>query len=263
MFHYRLGSLVRTTSETGAVFNNMDFAAYGARCNHLTGTGSGAAPSLTTRGFTGHEHVDAVGVIHMNGRIYDPALGRFLQVDPFIQDPENPQSWNAYTYVFNNPLRYTDPSGMLGVEERQWLGAIVAIVAIAAGQSWISQATFSSSLMANAALVGMYAAAGAASGAISTQSLRGGLLGAMTSVMTAGMGISMGANPALRIGMMALTGGVMARLQGGDFGSAFLSAGLIAAFMPSVGRIVNDLSRTLVGALVGGGDFRVEWRQVR
>ena len=54
----------------------------------------------------------------MNGRIYDPQLGRFLQPDPVIQDPTNAQSWNAYTYVFNNPLAYTDPSGMMS--ERAW-----------------------------------------------------------------------------------------------------------------------------------------------
>ncbi|SFK74644.1 RHS repeat-associated core domain-containing protein [Lysobacter sp. cf310] len=244
LFHDRLGSLVRTATESGAVFNNMDFAAYGARRSHLTGTGSGAAPSLTTRGFTGHEHVDAVGVIHMNGRIFDPALGRFLQVDPFIQDPANPQSWNAYTYVFNNPLRYTDPSGMLGVEERQWLGAIVMIVAAATGQAY--------GIEGGAALA-FYAAAGFVSGAVATQSLRGGVLGAMTSLMTTGMGIAMqGANPLVRAGMMALTGGVMARLQGGDFGSAFLSAGLTAGFMPHVADIGNDLGRALTGALLGG-----------
>ena len=242
LFHDRLGSLVRTTTETGAVFNNMDFAAYGARRSHLTGTGSGAAPSLTTRGFTGHEHVDAVGVIHMNGRIYDPALGRFLQVDPFIQDPENPQSWNAYTYVFNNPLRYTDPSGMLGVEERQWLGAIAAIVVIAIGHP-----------EGLGEVLAWSTVAGFVGGAISTQSFRGGVLGAMTAAVTAGIGgAAAAAGPFARIGMMALTGGVMARLQGGDFGSAFLSAGLTAAFMPNVGAITNDVGRTLVGALVGG-----------
>ncbi len=50
-------------------------------------------------------------VIHMNGRIYDPTLGRMLQADPFIQFPTNTQSYNRYSYVLNNPLAYTDPSG--------------------------------------------------------------------------------------------------------------------------------------------------------
>jgi len=47
----------------------------------------------------------------MNGRVYDPVLGRFLSADPFIQAPNNSQSYNRYSYVFNNPLSHTDPSG--------------------------------------------------------------------------------------------------------------------------------------------------------
>lgn len=47
----------------------------------------------------------------MNGRGYDPRLGRFLSVDPFIQSPTNTQSINPYTYIFNNPLSGTDPTG--------------------------------------------------------------------------------------------------------------------------------------------------------
>jgi RHS repeat-associated protein len=73
--------------------------------------------------------LDGLDVIHMNGRIYDPTLGRFLQADPVIQAPGNPQNWNAYSYVFNNPYSYTDPSGMQGKKERQWAATIVAIAA--------------------------------------------------------------------------------------------------------------------------------------
>ena len=47
----------------------------------------------------------------MNGRIYDPTLGGFLQADPHIQAPKNSQNYNRYSYVLNNPLSYTDPSG--------------------------------------------------------------------------------------------------------------------------------------------------------
>ena len=47
----------------------------------------------------------------MNGRLYDPAVGRFLNVDPYVQMPGNTQSYNRYSYCLNNPLRYTDPSG--------------------------------------------------------------------------------------------------------------------------------------------------------
>lgn len=65
----------------------------------------------TTRGFTNHEHLNATGLIHMNGRVYDPIIGRFLSPDDYIQFPESSQSYNRYTYVLNNPLSYTDPSG--------------------------------------------------------------------------------------------------------------------------------------------------------
>jgi len=50
-------------------------------------------------------------LIHMNGRIYDPEITRFLSPDPFIQDPYNIFNYNRYSYCLNNPLKYTDPSG--------------------------------------------------------------------------------------------------------------------------------------------------------
>ncbi|MBK8013952.1 MAG: VCBS repeat-containing protein [Deltaproteobacteria bacterium] len=72
--------------------------------------------AATTRGFTGQEHLDAHRLIHLNGRVYDPGLGRFLSVDPIIADPANAQSLNAYSYVLNNPLSFIDPSGYLACE---------------------------------------------------------------------------------------------------------------------------------------------------
>jgi RHS repeat-associated protein len=63
------------------------------------------------RGYTGHEQLDDSGLIHMNGRIYDPELGRFLSPDPYVQIPEYSQNFNRYSYVLNNPLNATDPSG--------------------------------------------------------------------------------------------------------------------------------------------------------
>ena len=77
----------------------------------LEGAELEAQTYATTRGFTDHEHLDEVGLIHMNGRVYDPIVGRFVSPDPWIQDPESSQSFNRYSYVWNNPLRYTDPTG--------------------------------------------------------------------------------------------------------------------------------------------------------
>jgi RHS repeat-associated protein len=66
---------------------------------------------VTERGFTCHEHMEDFGLINMNGRIYDPLLGRFLSVDPLIQDATSTQNFNSYSYCINNPLKYSDPSG--------------------------------------------------------------------------------------------------------------------------------------------------------
>ena len=72
----------------------------------------------TVRGFTGHQHVDDVRLIHMNGRVYDYQLGRFLSVDPIIQFPANSQSLNPYSYIMNNPLSGRDPSGYAPIIDR-------------------------------------------------------------------------------------------------------------------------------------------------
>ncbi|MDY3488842.1 polymorphic toxin type 23 domain-containing protein [Riemerella anatipestifer] len=66
---------------------------------------------ITDRGYTSHEHLAEVGLIHMNGRLYDPLLRRFLNADENIQDGFNTQNYNKYGYVLNNPLMYNDPSG--------------------------------------------------------------------------------------------------------------------------------------------------------
>jgi RHS repeat-associated protein len=63
------------------------------------------------RGYTGHEHLAEFGLINMNGRMYDPVLGRFLSPDPYVQSPLFSQNFNRYAYCLNNPLLYTDPTG--------------------------------------------------------------------------------------------------------------------------------------------------------
>ena len=63
------------------------------------------------KGYTSHEQYFDLNLINMKGRMYDPTIGRFLSPDIFIQSPTNSQSFNRYAYVWNNPLKYTDPSG--------------------------------------------------------------------------------------------------------------------------------------------------------
>lgn len=62
-------------------------------------------------GYCGHEMLNEVELIDMGGRVYDPALGRFLLCDNYVQEPTNSQDFNRYSYCLNNPLRYTDPTG--------------------------------------------------------------------------------------------------------------------------------------------------------
>ena len=79
---------------------------------------------LLDRGYTGHEHLTSVGLIHMNGRLYDPALHRFLQPDNFVQDPFNTQNFNRYGYCLNNPLVYVDKNG----EIVWWVVGVAALI---------------------------------------------------------------------------------------------------------------------------------------
>ncbi|WP_325892451.1 RHS repeat-associated core domain-containing protein [Grimontia sp. NTOU-MAR1] len=72
----------------------------------------------TNRGYTGHEQIEEVGLTHMNGRVYDEELGRFISADPIVQAPFVTNSFNRYAYVWNNPLKYVDPTGFVAYSER-------------------------------------------------------------------------------------------------------------------------------------------------
>ncbi|WP_245600510.1 RHS repeat domain-containing protein [Flavobacterium daejeonense] len=107
------GSIVAVSDATGVVVEKRLFDAWG---NVLVQDGVGntlAGLTILDRGYTGHEHLQSVGLIHMNGRLYDAKLHRFLQPDNYVQDPGNTQNYNRYGYVLNNPLKYIDPSGEL------------------------------------------------------------------------------------------------------------------------------------------------------
>jgi len=117
----RLGSVVTITDEAGAVQETRGYDPFG---KPRDGDWAEKVPpvigSVTTdRGFTDHEHLDESRLIHMNGRAYDYQLGRFLSVDPVIQAPGNSQSLNPYSYIMNNPLAGTDPSGYCAVSRIQ------------------------------------------------------------------------------------------------------------------------------------------------
>ncbi|WP_299390697.1 RHS repeat-associated core domain-containing protein [Pelagibius sp.] len=117
-----LGSVESVTDEAGAATEYLSYDPHGKRRLTDWQAGTPVAAVETPRGFTGHEHLDAVGLIHMNGRVYDPTLGRFLSADPFVTYPETTQGFNRYSYTDNNPLSYTDPSGFGYKDERDFRG---------------------------------------------------------------------------------------------------------------------------------------------
>jgi len=108
-----IGSWHTITDENDNLLQELSFDAWGSRRDPATWrsfTGTPPEP-LFDRGFTGHEHLYAFGLINMNGRMYDPLVSRMLSPDNFIQAPDFSQSFNRYSYCLNNPLKYTDPSG--------------------------------------------------------------------------------------------------------------------------------------------------------
>jgi len=99
-----LGSIRRIYGKTGSTVFEATYDAWGQR--------TVVKDSINfRRGYTGHEHLPEYGLINMNGRLYDPLLGRFLSPDPYVQLPDFSQNYNRYSYCLNNPLKYTDPDG--------------------------------------------------------------------------------------------------------------------------------------------------------
>ena len=102
----QLGS-ANTLVKNGAVVSQQRFLPFGER----RGWDDEAVAPWQNRGFTGHLHNDEVGLIYMNARYYVPSLGRFASADTIVPDPSNPQQFNRFSYVLNNPIRFNDPSG--------------------------------------------------------------------------------------------------------------------------------------------------------
>ncbi|MDX3775759.1 RHS repeat-associated core domain-containing protein [Chromatiaceae bacterium AAb-1] len=256
------------TDVAGRVEQRLGFDAFGKRRlvmgpeHQVSSLNLSAILALTHRGFTGHQQVDHAGIIHMGGRIYDSHLGRFLQADPFVQAPGNSQSLNRYSYVLNNPLSYTDPSGYffskLWKAVKPIIGIIVvAVVSYACGacgsyfaSSWYGAAT------AGAMAGGINAAANGGN------ILKGALTGAFSAAAFYGVGsyfndVSFGSAAYYgKVAAHGLVGGVMSVLQGGKFGHGFAAAGVTQAF---AGRIdgINEGDRFSAGritaaAVLGG-----------
>jgi RHS repeat-associated protein len=116
----RLGSVDSVVNAQGLLIDTRGYDPFGkprlGTWANIPGSPRLSATSMgiTPRGFTQHEHLNSVEIIHMNGRAFDYSVGRFLSVDPYIQGPEHSQSINPYSYLQNNPLAGTDPTGYCG-----------------------------------------------------------------------------------------------------------------------------------------------------
>jgi hypothetical protein len=183
-----------------------------------------------------------------------------------IQAPHNTQSWNAYTYVFNNPFAYTDPTGM--ISWRQVLGIVIVIVPAVTQQYW--------AINAAAKFWGTVAVA-ALAGGVSTGTWQGALWGTFSAAAFYGVGsyfegakwaqatdnsniFGSGLNAAgygTKVLEHGVTGGVTSKLQGGKFGHGFASASVTQAFAPGIDRIGGGASnhaglRVAAAAVLGG-----------
>ena len=106
-----LGSTVAVTNAAGAYLEGFAYDPWGKRRNPH-GSDAGSLPASSDRyGYTGQEMLDVTGLVHLNGRVYDPLLGRFQAADPYVTQWAQTQGHNRFAYVLNSPLNATDPSG--------------------------------------------------------------------------------------------------------------------------------------------------------
>lgn len=262
-----LGSPHIISDQDGALAETQLFDAWGRRrvILHDSKTNKDTLAYLTEthstdRGFTGHEMLDSVGLIHMNGRLYDPTLGRFMSVDPIVQEAGNVMNLNRYSYVLNNPLSMTDPSGYsiwkkIGkFFQKNWKTIAAVAVGVLTGGAALWAAGFASGALAGSTAMlsgsltfGGAVLAGAASGfgaAFSGTLIAGGSIG-----------------DALRAG---LTGGAWGALSGGVFqGIDQIAPSWMKTFdidkpMLSWGRLANQGERML---LRGAGSMAISYAQ--
>ena len=183
-----------------------------------------------------------------------------MQTDPLVQSPIDGQSWNAYTYTFNNPLADTDPTGMFSIGRALFnpgaglirgamraLGPKTSGLVVGVGCSYVP---------------GPWAIACAAGGsydlartfgASPKEARKAAVAGAFTAAISYGIDVKYGGELSYeKVLVSAFAGGITADVQGGNFGDGFVAAGVMAVVMPQLGYIDNDFVRTVVGAIVGG-----------
>ena len=256
-----LGSVDLITNADGSVLERMSFDPFGQRRITLDWSDP-ISPILeleSNYGFTGHEHMDNLGIIHMNGRVYDPKLGRFLSADSHIQGATSSQAYNRYSYVLNNPLSATDPSGYF----LKWLSEKIA--KFMRSKHFSTVVMLATAYFTNGASLGWFdtAVIAFASTTIATGDIKSGLIA----------GISGGLSPGLGTVGAGLLGGAISTARGGKFIDGFLGAAfqrLTAGFLRNKGvyytgdglgfseqvwNVMVAATAGGTGAAVGGGKF--------
>ena len=230
-----LGTIIAISDESGTAVERRQFDAWGnlAKLQQngvtvvLPTDGTAAGLMMLDRGYTGHEHLAEVGLIQMNGRLYDPVLRSFLMPDNFIQEPGNTQNYNRYAYVLNNPLMYNDPSG----EEAITLGVAVIIGVVIAVTSYTLTALLADVPFSVGGLV------------------KSAFIGAASAAVTFGIGSASSAlftnfysQAAFQAAAHGTFQGGMTALSGGKFWSGFAAGALssIAASAWSGGDTITD-----------------------
>jgi RHS repeat-associated protein len=260
-----LGSITVITDEAGAVAEELSYDPHGKRRNPDWSDALAQLQSFETkRSFTGHLYLDDVGLIHMGGRYYDPELGRFLSADPFIQEPANAQSLNRYSYVLNNPLSYTDPSGFFFSKIFKAIKSVFKAVAnvVKSVVSFVKDNIRTIAAIAVSAIIPNPYIAGFAAGLIASGGdLKAGIIGALTAGAFEFIGHSQvfgdflkgfgGAAGFVKSLAHGVVGGISQEIGGGNFLSGFLSAG----FVQGIGNIPGLNSVFGTSNPVGFGDY--------
>ena len=255
IFHYvytdHLGSIVALTNNIGTITSEQNFDAWGRKRNPTNWTYA-SIPSVQTwltRGYTGHEHLNQFGLINMNGRMYDPVVGRMLSTDNYVQIPNFTQSYNRYSYALNNPLKYNDPDG-------EWAHLVIGAV-IGGTLNWLANgAEFNMKGLGHFGIGALEGALAAGTGAGVSAALAGnvgagggfaaGFIGTNTIASTGfAAGFVSGAAGGATNGLITGTGNGM--LKGQSFGDAFTSGGVDQAWK-------QGLSGGVAGGIAGGID---------
>lgn len=242
-----LGSIIAITNSDGEVIEKTHYSAWGEVAEYWDAKGNDTLgyTSILGRGYTGHEHFNSVSLIHMNGRMYDAKLRRFLSPDNFIQDPFNTQSFNRYGYVWNNPLKYNDPSGELLITA-MLIGAAVGVLTNGINNTINGQGFFEGA--------GSAALFGAISGAVSF-----GIGNLGTSLLKEGVNKLVVAG--VKATLHGLSGATMSMVQGGgpqDALAGFASGFIGSAIASGVGGLTGQNTVAMIASAGLGGGIAAE-----